>query len=110
MRGRREYALRWESRAREIEELRDGEQQRAVASERVRVAREVHDVVGHHLAAIAVQARAGRRAAAADPSRVAGALAEIDALAGEALDDTRGALARITEESEPAPMHPVAAT
>jgi signal transduction histidine kinase len=109
MRGRREYARRWRARAREIEELRDADQRRAMAQERVRLAREVHDVVGHRLAAITLQARAGARRIGADPARAAEALAEIDALASRALADTRTAVGLIGDENERAPTHPVGA-
>jgi signal transduction histidine kinase len=107
MRGRREYALRERERAREIEELRDADQRRAVAQERVRLAREVHDVVGHRLAAIAVQARAGGRRLDADSARARDALTEIDELATRALAETRHALGQIGDADEPAPTQPV---
>jgi signal transduction histidine kinase len=88
MRGRREYARRWRARAREIEELRDADQRRAMAQER---------------------ARAGARRIGADPARAAEALAEIDALASRALADTRTAVGLIGDENERAPTHPVGA-
>jgi signal transduction histidine kinase len=107
MRGRREFAMRERERAREIEELRDADQRRAVAQERVRLAREVHDVVGHRLAAITVQARAGGRRIEADPARAGVALAEIDELATTALAETRSVLGQIGDTDEPAPTQPV---
>lgn len=110
MRGRREYAMRWRMRAREVEELRVADQQRAVAQERVRVAREVHDVVGHRLAAITIQARAGCRVAGTDPALAAEALAQIDSLATAALAETRGAVGQIADEHAAAPVQPLAAT
>ena len=78
MRTRRLYAERWQARAREIERLRDADQKRAVADERVRLARDVHDIVGHYLAGIAPQARAGLRRVRSDPGRAIDALTEID--------------------------------
>jgi signal transduction histidine kinase len=107
MRGRRELATRERERAREIEALRDADQRRAVAQERVRLAREVHDVVGHRLAAITVQARAGSRRLEADPPRAGEALAEIDDLATAALAETRSVLGQIGDADEQAPTHPV---
>ena len=54
-------------RNRQLEELRDVEKREAVAQDRVRIAREVHDIVGHALAAITLQARAGRGRSGATP-------------------------------------------
>src|SRR3954468_6692542 len=50
-----------------LAQLRAAEAGEAAARERVRIAREVHDVVGNDLSAIAVQAGAGQRLAGADP-------------------------------------------
>jgi signal transduction histidine kinase len=106
MRTRRVYAERWRSRAEEIERLRDAEQQRAVAQERVRLARDVHDIVGHYLAGIALQARAGLRRVRTDPARAAQALGEIDQLAGNALAETRQAIGVIRSEDASADLRP----
>ena len=92
MRARRVYAERWQARAEEIERLRDADRQRAVAEERVRLARDVHDIVGHYLAGIALQARAGLRRVRSDPARATDALTEIDHLASDALAETRQAV------------------
>jgi signal transduction histidine kinase len=100
------YAERWRSRAEEIERLRDADQQRAVAQERVRLARDVHDIVGHYLAGIALQARAGLRRVRTDPARAAQALTEIDQLAGNALAETRQAVGIIRSEDASADLRP----
>ena len=92
MRTRRLYAERWQARAEEVERLRDADRQRAVAQERVRLARDVHDIVGHYLAGIALQARAGLRRVRSDPARTTDALTEIDHLASDALAETRRAV------------------
>ena len=106
MRGRRAYARRWREYAEEIERLRDADRERAVAEERVRLAREVHDVVGHRLAAITLQARAGAQRIGSDPETAGAALAEIDALAGQALADTRRAVGVIGHDGLGAPTEP----
>ena len=106
MRTRRLYAERWQARAEEIERLRDAEQQHAVAQERVRLARDVHDIVGHYLAGIALQARAGLRRVRSDPERAIQALTEIDQLAGHALAETRQAVGIIRAEDGLADLRP----
>jgi signal transduction histidine kinase len=61
----------------------------AVADERVRIARDLHDVVAHTLSVIVLQAGAGRRIAPQQPERAALVLGGIEALGREALGDMR---------------------
>jgi signal transduction histidine kinase len=56
MRSRRAYVATVEERARRAEQTREEEAGRRVAEERLRIARELHDVVAHHIALINVQA------------------------------------------------------
>jgi signal transduction histidine kinase len=90
----------------ELEALRAVEAREAVAQDRVRIARDVHDVVGHALAGIALQARAGRRLVDRDSERTADALREIDELATRALGETREAIGRIRVPGQPAELRP----
>ena len=50
----------------------------AIVAERVRIARELHDVVAHHVSVIGIQAAAARRVLDRDPARAAEALATIE--------------------------------
>ncbi|WP_163572891.1 histidine kinase [Fodinicola feengrottensis] len=68
----RRHRLQVERDQHERAEARDRE---AVAQERLRVARDLHDVVAHHVSAVAVQAGAARMAP--DPDGRAEALAHI---------------------------------
>ena len=70
-RAQRSYAMQLEHHSRELEELRAAENREIFAQERLRIAREVHDVVGHALAAIALHARVGTRRLGRDPSGTA---------------------------------------
>ncbi|MFF5171718.1 sensor histidine kinase [Micromonospora sp. NPDC000089] len=56
VRSRRAYVAVLEERARRAEQTREEEALRRVAEERLRIARELHDVVAHHIALINVQA------------------------------------------------------
>lgn len=56
LRTRRAYVAAVEERARRAEQSRDEEALRQVVQERLRIARELHDVVAHHIAMINVQA------------------------------------------------------
>jgi signal transduction histidine kinase len=63
----------------ELERLREQEAQHAVQTERLRIARELHDVVAHHVSAMTVRARAGHHVAARDPQAATDALAFVAA-------------------------------
>jgi signal transduction histidine kinase len=107
-RSRREYLLGLEERARSLEESREEESRRLVAEERLRIARDLHDVVAHSLASINIQAGAGAYVAAAHPEQAAEALGAIKSASKEALDELRQTLGvlRSGTEAEAAPRAP----
>ncbi|CAL9549015.1 histidine kinase [Streptomyces sp. enrichment culture] len=83
----------------------------AVAEERLRIARELHDVVAHHVGVIAVKAGVARHVAAVAPDEAADALRVIDEESRTALQEMRGILGllrtgRIGEEDEEESRHP----
>ena len=89
-----------------------GQAQRAVAEERVRLAREIHDVTAHHVSVIAIQAEAGQALLPDDPRRAAEALERIADSSREALSDLRrllGVLRSDDETGERAPQPGLAA-
>lgn len=90
--------------ARRVEELRDRDVARAVAEERLRIARDVHDITGHHISAISLQA-AGAGRTTPDPVARA-AFERIHGLTTEALGQTRRALGVLRQEAEPATLAP----
>jgi signal transduction histidine kinase len=75
-----------------LAQLRAAEAGEAAARERVRIARDVHDVVGNDLSAIAVQAAAGRMLVGADPDEARATFERIAKMAREALAQTRAAV------------------
>jgi signal transduction histidine kinase len=77
---------------------------RAVLEERTRIAREMHDVVAHHLSAIAVRAESAPHRAPADPSAEFGAIA---AAARDALADMRRLLGVLRADDPDRPGAPV---
>jgi signal transduction histidine kinase len=103
IRSERERTREARAHARRIAELRDRDVERAVVEERLRIARDVHDITGHHLSAISLQA-AGASRATSDPV-ARGALERIHRLTSEALGQTRRALG-VLRESEPAELAP----
>lgn len=64
----------------------------AVVEERLRIARELHDVVAHHVSGIGVQAAAARRVLDKDPEAAKGALLRIEGGSRDAVTQMRGLL------------------
>jgi two-component system sensor histidine kinase DesK len=64
----------------------------AVAEERDRFARDLHDLLGHSLSVIALKSEVGQRLAATDPARAADELREIEVVARDALREVREAV------------------
>lgn len=65
----------------------------ALVAERERVARDVHDVLGHSLTVVTVKAELAQRLVDADPERAKGELAQIQSLTREALAEIRATVA-----------------
>ncbi len=80
-----------------LAQLRGAEAGEAAAVERVRIAREVHDVVGNDLSAIAVQAGAGRTLIDSDPEDARAAFDRIARMSRDALAQTRAAVRGMRE-------------
>ncbi|RLP12462.1 sensor histidine kinase [Propionibacterium australiense] len=74
--------------ARQSEQLRD----QAIVEERLRIARELHDVVAHHVSVTGVQAAAARRALDRRPEQAARALGMVEESSREAIGQMRGLL------------------
>jgi signal transduction histidine kinase len=106
LRVRRDQNLLLAERNRQLEALRETETHAAIVEERMRIAREVHDVVGHALVAITLQARAGLRRLQRSPERAGQALREIETLASRALEETRAAVATIRSGTDVTALHP----
>ncbi|MEM9561535.1 MAG: sensor histidine kinase [Actinomycetota bacterium] len=96
----RAYAEAAEARALELERSRQADRDRALAEERSRIARELHDVVAHGLSVIVVQAAAAQRILDRDPEGAATALGQIEATGRDALGEMRHVLAAIRTEPE----------
>jgi signal transduction histidine kinase len=78
-----------EERTAQLEREREVTARQAVALDRLRIARELHDVVAHHVSAMGVQAGAARAVLGSDPDATRRALSGIEASAREALDELR---------------------
>ncbi len=92
------------SRREAIEE----EAQRRTGEERLRIAREVHDVVAHAMVAINVQAGVAAHRLDQDPEQARSALRAIKQTSGEALSDLRATLGVLRGDDRDAPVRPAA--
>jgi len=90
VRQRRRYAIR----------LQDEAASKAVAEERLRIARELHDVVAHSMSVIAVQAGYGQYVIDTQPADARNALGAIQATSREALDEMRRMLGALRQADE----------
>ena len=62
---------------------------RATLSERLRIARELHDIVAHHISVAVIQSQAAQRVADSDPARAKTAMAEVERTSRTALEEMR---------------------
>lgn len=92
--------------ARTITSQADTLRRRAVVDERLRIARELHDVVGHHVSVIGVQAAGARRVLGTDEAAAGEALGAIEDSSREAVTQMRsllGTLRDIEQGDDPPP-------
>lgn len=104
--SQRRVAADLADRNRELEQLRQVEAQRAVADERLRISREVHDVVAHHLTAILMRAQAADRVRASRPEEAHRAVAWIAEESRDALRATRETISSLRETGPTAGLAP----
>jgi signal transduction histidine kinase len=103
----RSEQLAQQARYRAAQEHSRAEQQRRQASEeRLRIARELHDVLGHHLSLINVQAGVGLHLMDSQPEQAREALSAIKTASAEALREVRAVLGVLRPEEEAAPRAP----
>jgi signal transduction histidine kinase len=93
LRTRRDYVAELRDRAARLEAAEGERAARAVMDERLRIARELHDVIGHSISLITIQSEAAARSARSNPDAVPAFLAAISAASRQALAEMRGVLA-----------------
>jgi signal transduction histidine kinase len=105
-RRREERAEDLERRAAQLEREHAEAAREAAVAERLRIARELHDIVAHALGVVAVQAGAAEQVLASDPDRARATLGEIRSIAREAVVEMRRLLGvlRAAEHAELSPQ------
>jgi signal transduction histidine kinase len=106
MRYRRERERTLERLTVDLEREREEKARAAVAEERVRIARELHDVVAHAISVIVLQARGGRRSLATDPAEARVALNTIEEMGTQALAEMRRLLGMLRRDDEEIALAP----
>jgi signal transduction histidine kinase len=89
VRLRRAYLDSLRQRAIEAERTRDEEGRRRVSEERLHIARELHDLIGHNISLISVQAGVGLHLLERQPEQAAAALTAIKQVSKDTLDELR---------------------
>ncbi|MEV4812366.1 sensor histidine kinase [Micromonospora avicenniae] len=101
VRTRRLYVLSLEERAATLEREREAEARAAVAGERTRIARELHDVVAHSMAVMIVQADGARFMLDRDPEAARQAVRVVADTGRQALEEMRRLVGVLREPSPP---------
>jgi signal transduction histidine kinase len=97
---RRAYLAELEERARRLERERDQQAQLAVATERARIAREMHDIVAHNLAVMIALADGAAFTAAVAPDRAVATMQQVSGTGRQALAEMRRLLG-LLRDGEP---------
>jgi len=109
-RNRRAYIEEVEQRAAEAERTREDEARRRVDDERLRIARELHDVTAHSLSIVAVQSGAALHVLDTDPEAARNALIAIRETSRDSLQELRGMLGVLRSSGDAAVGAPLAPT
>ena len=104
--ARRQWLAAERDREQRAAQMREDETRRRVDAERVRIARELHDVVAHSMAMINVQATAASLQLADDPVRVSEALQEIRRASKAGLRELRAILEVLRQVDADSPAVP----
>jgi signal transduction histidine kinase len=102
--SRQSYAEQLEARTAALQEARRELADRAVADERARIARELHDVIAHAMSVITVRAGVGAHLLDSRPAEAAAALRVIESTGREALSEMRRMLAVLRDPDPRAPL------
>ncbi len=90
----------WERRADDLERTREERVSAAVAEERQRIARELHDVVAHSVGVMVLHAGAARQYVALDPARATQPLLLVEEVGRQALEELQRLLQVLRDSEE----------
>ncbi|WP_405392335.1 sensor histidine kinase [Streptomyces sp. NBC_01102] len=101
VRLRRDYLAAVHARAEHAERTREEEARHRVAQERMRIARELHDVVAHHLALANAQAGTAAHLARTHPERAQDMLDSLAGTTASALRELKATVGLLRQDSDP---------
>jgi signal transduction histidine kinase len=107
VRERRRYLAGLAEQAALRQQAEAGRARQAIREERVRIARELHDVVAHSLSVVTVQAGVGRKIGAARPGEALRALRAVEVTGRGALEELRRILGLLRDGAEQPSLEPV---
>ncbi|WP_326697120.1 histidine kinase [Streptomyces sp. NBC_01754] len=102
VRSRRAFVDAIRERAERAERTREEEARRRVAEERLRIARDLHDVVAHHIALVNVQAGVAAHVMDRRPDQAKEALAHVREASRSALNELRSTVGLLRQSGDPA--------
>jgi signal transduction histidine kinase len=106
VRRHRERELQLQDLTIELDRQLEEKQSTAVAEERARIARELHDVVAHAITVMILQARGGRKSLATAPNEAVEAFDAIETTASQALTEMRRMLGLLQRDAQAADLAP----
>ncbi|MFF5492871.1 sensor histidine kinase [Streptomyces aquilus] len=107
VRSRRAFVQAIQDRAEKAERTREEEARRRVAEERLRIARDLHDVVAHHIALVNVQAGVAAHVMDKRPDQAKEALSHVREASRSALNELRATVGLLRQSGDPeAPTEP----
>ncbi|RCG29755.1 sensor histidine kinase [Sphaerisporangium album] len=106
VRLRRAYTAELVDRAERLERAREADTRAARAEERSRIARELHDVVAHHVSVMTVQAAAARKVLETRPEAARDALTAIEEMGRTAMREMRGIVGVLRTDGESGELAP----
>jgi signal transduction histidine kinase len=89
-----------------LERERRQHERAAVSEERMRIGRELHDIIAQNVSAIIIQAGGARQLIGADPARASDAILAVERTGREALADLRRALGLLRADDDPRELAP----
>jgi signal transduction histidine kinase len=105
-RSRRAYLQEVEQRALQAERSREDEASRRAGEERIRIARELHDVLAHRISMISVQSGVGAHLLDRDPDQARSALLAVNRASKEAMQELRATLGLLRQVDDPESRSP----
>jgi signal transduction histidine kinase len=102
----RSYLETERARAEFAERTREQEARRRVAAERMRIARELHDVMAHHIALANAQANAAEYLMRTDPRQAHEIIAQLTGTTSAALRELKATVGLMREADQPDPLEP----